>query len=542
MPFKFFYTLQSSDISEYKHLLDLQVIKDSFQIQLKSIIMLNKEEIDKKNAEYALSEQDCVNYENNVFSFPICWFRAFIHSLNLPNKILIEDLNTSLPIFREDTINVDDLVKNVLTKIYDYNDSKNHDPDLKSIIEKCFVYMIIYKYEQPQVSKYRFKDDILMLLLRLLHKYKPSTYTNPGFYGDFVYYYPKNIFSEFEIFKDHFQVIDLRKKSNNSILPANEPIKKHLLVMYKYNQRKIVEMPGYYLSSIFMLNYNMFKLRNTFSNHAICIYKCKNKWFSNEFQNNVIEGSQTGEIELEKIENDIPQSCFHKKYNFKFNITRGCRIFHYVKQPSIISATTNESFREQSILNIEKDITCYSISYVLSSLMKITKKFNITFTLSNDNTYTFDYYLELNPQGYIHYINNEGPNREYKYIKVERGVDGYSFDFTEFITNEPTTINTTCINRLLHKEAIAMAVISNKVTENINNTIKNVKLNEVNSIYNINFLPFPNKTFIGGKYKKQIIYNDNIYKIRKDSLRKKYIISGKKRIYLSSIKGNYIYM
>lgn len=525
MPIRIFYKLQMINVKEHQDLFSSPVVKEA----------VKKHFIDA----YALVKTPptiptgCLSYQDYVFSFPICWFRAFILMMCLPNRIDVNDLKKPCPQTPGEDVH---------KKIYDFTSPTQQDISLKKEIEIMLYYILA---NNQTANVYRYKDDVIMMMLRLLHIYNPTIYTNPGFYGDFVYYYPINMFRDFDIFKAQniFAVYDRRGIKRNQTAPALPTDKKHLFMMYKYNQPLNVNIGGYGISSIYMLNYNMFKLKSMFNNHAICIYQCQDGgWYTNELDNNVHYGTETGKLNEFTLSNtnDISPTCFHKKFNLKFNIHKGCRIVHYVKQLPPSAATTHLKFTDPpTTITVE----FYSLAQFLLNMMRKTNEYEVIIESVN-----FHYKYTITDDGYEHTLEvTKGTKKETFYFKVSRF--NLTFKIEEYVNRETKPVNLADLDRILMAENLSLIgmcnhAITNFCLDRINH--KKISTNiQIKTPYTqkVKFTLTDQRRFIqcGGK-DSAIIYKNKSFKIRLDTeTKQKYIIKNKERIYLSSIRGKYKY-
>lgn len=550
MPIQLFYKLQMIDVKEHQSLFSLPVVKEAVKKHIEDAYKLIAPPAQSSTTGTAgtapstgttASSIGCVSYHDYVFSFPICWFRAFFLMMCLPNRIAPADLE--MPTYTEDP---QLRFSNIHNRIYDFGEIQVADKTLKPEIEMLLYYILTnYHVKTQDVDTYRFKDDVLMMLLRLLHAYKPQVYTNPGFYGDFVYYYPINIFKDFDVFnnknKNMFHVIDRRKIKNNQTAPTIPKDKKHVFVMYKYNQPINMNISGYGVSAIYMLNYNMFKLKNAFNNHAICIYHCPDdQWYTNELSNEVSYGAETGKLDKFDLSSqaDIPQSNFHKRFNLKFNIHKGCRIVHYVIQDNV-TKTTNSKIQSHD------SIQFFSLTQLLVEMMRKTTEYKILI-----NAVIFEYKYEIDCNGYKHTLKVRKTEKTDTYFfKVSRS--NLTFRIEEYVNRVTEPINMADLDRILVAERLSLIGMCNKAIHEFGLDPSN-HTNDKSTVITVE-TPNPNmvtledkrkavRQYNGGGKSTTIVYKNKTYKVRKDADTKlKYIIRKNQRLYLSSIRGKYRY-
>jgi hypothetical protein len=354
-----------------------------------------------------------------------------------------------------------------------------------------------------------------------------------------MYHYPKNLLIELDVFnKEHFELIDLRYDKDNSVLPTPAFTKKHVWMMYKRNQKLQREVPGYFISSIFMSNYNIFKLVKALDHHAISIYACEDGWYSNEGTHEK-EGASTGKVIDSSGEGDLPQNTFHSQYNMKFNVDKGYRIVHYIQQTGVAQTTSKE-------VQVEKQprvVEFYTISQLLYNLTRVSN----SYTLKIKDSIQIDYQFTYTDNGYKAKLSRIEQNNE-KYrraISLERQPNGY-FLFTE--NNEE--IRTNCTLQLVHREALAMFTACNWVLSGISSTElykkgTDVEIISIDSLYDIDIKSKDNRKQSGGTQansKCSIRYDGKVYIVHKNKEGDKYIIKKKERVFLKLIRGKYRYV
>lgn len=456
MPIQLFYKLQTIDVKEYQTLFNSSIVRQAILQHLNDAVANAQTPTPASTA--PAPSPTCLTYNDYVFSFPICWFRAFILMLCVPNRIRVNDLKMlpkNVPAITNTSVN-NEYINNTIYGSDTTNTTLNIETK-KNYIEMLLFYILTKNVAEGNV--YTFKDDVILMLLRLLHSYKPTLYTNPGFYGDFIYYYPLHMLKEFDIFRE-FAVVDRRNVKKNQTLPSIPQCKRHVIMMYKYNQPLNIDINNgnYGISAIYMLNYNIFKLKHALNNHAICIYQCDdNKWYSNELTNTTDVGAVTGELTNFSLssDSDIIQSKFHEKFNLKFNIHKGCRIVHYIKYDPI-HQTTSYNIRQP-----QKTIKFVSLTQLLFYMMKATNEYIIEI-----QNIKFAYNYKINDDGYKHTMKvtmNTASNKykcETYFFQVSRV--NLTYKIESKVKNLTAPINLADLDRILLSEYLSLIGICNQ--------------------------------------------------------------------------------